>query len=213
MECAVARRTSIEKHGAEVIGSVPENAAREHMPLTFAEITREQIEQEAEQLEARRGPDVAAQFLNFALGEGLTVAEAMCRWMAAIKGAILGQTLEGHNAALGELEGLRSFADPVDTTTAAGELVFNIFASLSQYEKELLPERTLAGSESARARGRKGGRKPKLTAKALREIKALMQHAAIMCADIAKRFGIAPRADPRRLISRDPRRYGVGAGE
>jgi DNA invertase Pin-like site-specific DNA recombinase len=56
----------------------------------------------------------------------------------------------------------RSIGDGIiDTTTASGELVFNIFSSLAQFERSLLQERTLAGLKSARARGRLGGR-PKL---------------------------------------------------
>ncbi len=48
----------------------------------------------------------------------------------------------------------------IDTTTASGELVFNIFSSLAQFEKKLIQERTRAGLKAARARGRKGGRLP-----------------------------------------------------
>ena len=48
----------------------------------------------------------------------------------------------------------------IDTTTASGELVFHVFAALAQFERNLIRERTRAGLEAARARGRKGGRKP-----------------------------------------------------
>jgi DNA invertase Pin-like site-specific DNA recombinase len=51
----------------------------------------------------------------------------------------------------------------INTTTASGELVFNIFAALSQFEKELIKERTRAGLAAARSRGKKGGRKPILS--------------------------------------------------
>ena len=56
--------------------------------------------------------------------------------------------------------------DPIDTTTAQGRLAFNIFASLAEFERELIRERTQAGLSAARARGRKGGRPRGLPAKA-----------------------------------------------
>jgi len=57
--------------------------------------------------------------------------------------------------------GFRSLCDgAIDTTTASGELMFNIFSSLAQFERRLIQERTKAGLAAARARGRLGGRKP-----------------------------------------------------
>jgi DNA invertase Pin-like site-specific DNA recombinase len=50
----------------------------------------------------------------------------------------------------------------IDTTTASGDLVFNIFAALAQFERELIRERTSAGLKAARSRGRMGGRRPVL---------------------------------------------------
>ncbi len=65
------------------------------------------------------------------------------------------KVLTGHGAA-------------IDTTTAAGKLVFGIFAALAEFEREMIKERTLAGMASARARGRKGGRPHKMTPAKLR---------------------------------------------
>jgi DNA invertase Pin-like site-specific DNA recombinase len=62
----------------------------------------------------------------------------------------------------------------IDTTTPAGKLVFGIFASLAEFERDLISERTRAGLASARARGRKGGRKPKMTPAKLRLAMAAM---------------------------------------
>ena len=57
--------------------------------------------------------------------------------------------------------GFRSICDGViDTTSASGELIFNIFSSLAQFERRLTQERTRAGLKAARARGKLGGRKP-----------------------------------------------------
>ena len=68
----------------------------------------------------------------------------------------------------------------IDTTTASGELIFNIFSSLAQFERRLTQERTRAGLSAARARGRLGGRKPILpedprvkTAKKMHEDKSI----------------------------------------
>jgi len=56
--------------------------------------------------------------------------------------------------------GFKSICDgAIDTTTASGELIFNIFSSLAQFERRLIQERTKAGLDAARARGRQGGRK------------------------------------------------------
>ena len=55
--------------------------------------------------------------------------------------------------------GFRSICDgAIDTTTASGELIFNIFSALAQFERRLMQERTRAGLSAARARGRMGGR-------------------------------------------------------
>jgi len=68
---------------------------------------------------------------------------------------------------LGERKvGLQSLNDPIDTTHAQGRLVFNLFASLAEFERELIRERTQAGLSAARARGRVGGRPKGLPAKA-----------------------------------------------
>jgi DNA invertase Pin-like site-specific DNA recombinase len=59
--------------------------------------------------------------------------------------------------------GFQSLTEGIDTTTNGGKLVFHIFAALAEFERGLIRERTMAGLEAARARGRKGGRKPKLS--------------------------------------------------
>ena len=63
----------------------------------------------------------------------------------------------------------RSLTESMDTSTPGGTLVFNIFGSLAQFERDLIRERTRAGLEAARARGRKGGRPAKLDEKQVRE--------------------------------------------
>ena len=56
--------------------------------------------------------------------------------------------------------GLKSLNDPIDTSTSQGRLIFNIFASLAEFERDVIRERTMAGLKAARVRGRVGGRPP-----------------------------------------------------
>lgn len=72
------------------------------------------------------------------------------------------------------LKVLTGLGAAIDATTPAGKLVFGIFASLAEFERDLISERTRAGLASARARGRKGGRKPKMTSAKLRLAMAAM---------------------------------------
>lgn len=69
--------------------------------------------------------------------------------------------------------GFRSLNDAIDTTTAQGRLVFNLFASLAEFERDLIRERTKAGLAAARARGRVGGRPKGLTAEAQAKARAV----------------------------------------
>ena len=87
--------------------------------------------------------------------------------------------------------GFESLTERIDTITATGELVFHLFASLAQFERNLIRERTRAGLASARARGRKGGRPPKLGPKELREIKVLLRDPDVTVSSVAKRYGVS----------------------
>lgn len=90
--------------------------------------------------------------------------------------------------------GLISLNDPIDTTTAQGRLVFGIFASLAEFERELIRERTQAGLKSARARGRKGGRPKGMTQAAIEKsiiAEALYKSGNIPVKKIAEQLGIS----------------------
>ena len=89
------------------------------------------------------------------------------------------RVLSGHGAA-------------VDTTSASGRLVFGIFASLAEFERELIRERTLAGLAAARARGRKGGRRFALTRAQVRLAQAAMASRDTSVSELAAELGIKP---------------------
>ena len=113
----------------------------------------------------------------------------------------------------------------IDTRTASGRLVFGIFASLAEFERELIRERTIAGLMSARARGRNGGRPYKMTVPKLRLAQAAMAKRDTGVGDLCKELGIsretlyrfvspkgALRPDATRLLKLKLRKAGGARG-
>jgi DNA invertase Pin-like site-specific DNA recombinase len=104
----------------------------------------------------------------------------------------------------------------IDTTTAQGKLMFGIFATLAEFERELIRERTIAGLVSARARGRVGGRKAAMTPAKVRLAQAAMGQPETNVADLCKELGVSRqtlyrhvgpdgsiRADGQKVIGAD----------
>ncbi|MCS3835057.1 DNA invertase Pin-like site-specific DNA recombinase [Aeromonas veronii] len=87
--------------------------------------------------------------------------------------------------------GFLSLQEQIETNSASGKSVFHVFAALAEFERNLVSERTKAGLEAARARGRLGGRKPKLQKKDIREIRSLLKDGSIPVSDVAKRYGVS----------------------
>lgn len=89
--------------------------------------------------------------------------------------------------------GVRSLCDGlVDTTTAHGALVFGMFAVMADYEAALIRERTQAGLVAARARGRHGGRKPKMTPALIARAQRMYDSRQFTMADIAASCSVTP---------------------
>lgn len=88
--------------------------------------------------------------------------------------------------------GLRSLTEAIDTTTSGGKLIFHIFGALAEFERGVIRERTRAGLEAARARGRTGGRPPALSPDDLAAAKALLRDPSIRVEDVARRLGVVP---------------------
>lgn len=107
----------------------------------------------------------------------------------------LGRSLPDLVQIVAELErrgiGFKSLGEKIETDSAAGKLVFHVFAALAEFERNLIRERTHAGLAAARARGRSGGRKPKLDAQQIREIKRLMTDPKISVSQIAERYKVS----------------------
>jgi len=92
----------------------------------------------------------------------------------------------------------RSLTEHIDTTTPGGELVFHIFAALAQMERRLISERTLAGLDAARARGRVGGRPTVMTPDKLEAAQRLVE-ARVPITQIAATLGVGRATVSRAL--------------
>lgn len=115
-------------------------------------------------------------------------------WKLDRLGRSLNHLIELVNQLMGKNVGLISLQDPVDTTNAQGRLIFNIFASLAEFERDLIVERTQAGLEAARAKGRFGGRPRGLTDAAKRKAiaaEALYTRGELSVNAIAENLGIS----------------------
>lgn len=88
----------------------------------------------------------------------------------------------------------------LDTTSASGRLIIGIFATLAEFERELIRERTIAGLEAARARGRLGGRRPSMSKANLRIALAAMQIKTTIVSELCDQLGIS-RTTLYRYIS------------
>jgi DNA invertase Pin-like site-specific DNA recombinase len=88
--------------------------------------------------------------------------------------------------------GFRSLTEALDTTTAQGRLVFNMFSALAEFERSLILERTQAGLAAARRRGLTGGRPPKLSAEDIEVAKTMLANPDIGVTNIAHRLGVSP---------------------
>lgn len=84
----------------------------------------------------------------------------------------------------------KSITDNVDTSTPAGRFFFHVMASLAQMERELLAERTKAGLAAAKAKGRVGGRKRKMTQSKIESAKQLLASGSLP-RDVAQNLGIS----------------------
>jgi DNA invertase Pin-like site-specific DNA recombinase len=106
----------------------------------------------------------------------------------------LGRTIRGLIDLVGELRnggiGFRSLTEGFDTSTPGGRLMFHIFAALAEMERDLIRERTQAGLAAARARGRNGGRKPKLSDKKLTHARELLANRDISVGEVAATLGV-----------------------
>ena len=87
--------------------------------------------------------------------------------------------------------GFKSLQENIDTTTSGGKFIFHVFASLAEFERDIIRERTRAGLTAARARGRVGGRPPGVDEKKKQAALALKKDLTRSVAEICQLVGIS----------------------
>jgi len=120
-------------------------------------------------------------------GEDVLVVWKLDRLARSLKQLI--ETVEKFEA---QKIGFLSLTESINTTTSGGRLIFHIFASLAEFERSIIRERTTAGLRAAKQNGRIGGRPSSLQEKDLAVAKILLQDPSITVEDVAKRMQVAP---------------------
>ena len=136
---------------------------------------------------ARAGRPVLTAALDY-MREG----DTLVIWKLDRLARSLSQLIETVRALEARGIGIRSLTEAIDTTTANGRLMFNLFGALAEFERDVIRDRTRAGLDAARARGRKGGRPRKLAEKDLAIARALLDaEPPVPIAEVARRLNVA----------------------
>jgi len=129
---------------------------------------------------------------------GLTEALAFMRpgdtlviWKLSRLGRSMKQLIETVQTMQDKGIELKSLNESIDTRTPTGKLLFHIVAAFAQFERDNMIENTKAGLEAARARGKKGGRKPVMDEKKLKQAIALRADPTLAVPDICMTLGIS----------------------
>ena len=112
-------------------------------------------------------------------------------WRLDRLGRSLKNLIENVNQLGGKGIGFRSLQESIDTTTSGGKLIFHMFGALAEFERDVIRERTQAGLQAARARGRKGGRPRVLEGKKLALALSMYEDLNQPTKDICETLGIS----------------------
>lgn len=134
---------------------------------------------------ARSRPELARLLEQLRQGDVITVTkyDRLARSLRDLLDIV--DTIQAHGAEF------RSLAEDIDTTTPAGRLVFHVFASIAQFERERISERTREGLDAARRRGRVGGRPPALSSAQRAEVRRMRDEELRPLPEIAQLFRVS----------------------
>lgn len=125
------------------------------------------------------------------LKEQLRAGDTLIVWRLDRLGRSVKDLVEWVNWLESEGIGFKSLQENIDTTTPTGKLVFHVFASIAEFERNLIQERTRAGLKAARTRGRVGGRKKSLDDVKHKALKQLYEAKGHSIAELCDMFKIS----------------------
>jgi DNA invertase Pin-like site-specific DNA recombinase len=96
----------------------------------------------------------------------------------------------------------KSIQESIDTTSSGGKLIFHVFGALAEFERDIISERTIAGLEAARARGRNGGRPSAMNDKKIKMAKALLADKSNSVTEVSKTLRVS-RATLYKYLKKD----------
>jgi DNA invertase Pin-like site-specific DNA recombinase len=143
----------------------------------------------SERHQVRKVTSLLAEALREALSH-LRAGDTLVVWRLDRLGRSLRHLIDTITALNERGIGFKSLTENIDTTTSGGKLVFHIFGALAEFEREIIKERTQAGLESARSRGKVGGRPKALTPKEVQILRNMAADKSLTVSDICKTLSI-----------------------
>lgn len=149
-------------------------------------------------------PQLAECLRTLRAGDVLTV------WRLDRLGRSMSELVSIVNDLAGRGIAFESLTEHIETSSAAGKLTFHLFSALAEFERNTIRERTRAGLKAARARGRIGGRKSKVTEKLKKELRALYDSRTFSVAELCERASISRSTFYTAVLDKD---YGAARHE
>jgi len=180
-------------HGYARVSTTSQDASLQHDALTAAGCARVWTDVASGSRDDR--PQLAQLLERLLPGDTLVV------WRLDRLGRSLPHLLATVNELQGRGVGFRSLTESIDTTTAGGRLVFSIFGALADFERQLIRERTIAGLEAARARGRVGGRPTVMGPERIEAARALLAQPGATVTGVAAHLGVSRNTIYRNVLA------------
>jgi len=123
--------------------------------------------------------------------ESLRKGDTLVVWKLDRLGRSLKHLIEVINGLIEKGVYFKSIQESIDSSTSGGKLIFHVFGALAEFERDIIRERTMAGLEAARTRGKVGGRPKKLNKRKIALAKSMMADTSNSIEDVCKMLSVS----------------------